>query len=232
MKYLLNFYLLTVFTLTFTACDDPDGVDTNTFTFDFESSMEGWEGGYADYPVEWEEDRFEFIYERAALPEETNESSQAIKLSGTNISDDLFMYAKTKITGLEPSKTYSVTFEIELASQYPEESVGIGGSPGGSVFLKAGGCTYEPDTLTEDGNIRMNIEKGSQAQDGSQMKVLGTVGIEGDEFNYQLIQLDNNDDPIEIQSNDAGSLWVIIGTDSGFEGTTTLYYNRIHVELQ
>lgn len=232
MKNVLSLCLISAFTLTLMACDDPDGVDTNTFTFDFESSMEGWEGNYADYPAEWEDESFEFMFERAALPEETNTSSQTLKLSGRNISDDLFMYAKTKITGLEPNKTYSVTFQIELASQYPEGSVGIGGSPGASVYLKAGGATFEPDTIVEDGDIRMNIDKGVQSQGGGQMKVLGTVGIVGDEFSYQLIQLDNADDPIQIQSNDSGSLWVIVGTDSGFEGTTTLYYNRIHVLLE
>jgi hypothetical protein len=28
-----------------------------------------------------------------------------------------------------------------------------------------------------------------------------------------------------------GSLWIAIGTDSGFEGITTLYYDRIAVTL-
>ncbi|PTB97401.1 hypothetical protein C9994_03170 [Marivirga lumbricoides] len=232
MKSLLSIYLLAIATCAFTACDDPSGVDTNNFTYDFESSTEGWTANYSDYPAEWDKDRFEFTFERTDLPEETNEDSKALMLSGRNISDDLFMFVKTKITGLEPNKNYSAIFEIELASQYPEASVGIGGSPGGSVFLKAGGSTIEPDTIMEDGSIRMNIDKGEQALSGSQMKVLGTVGIEGNEFNYQLITLSNTNDPLEIQSNALGSLWVIVGTDSGFEGTTTLYYNRIHVRLQ
>jgi len=32
-----------------------------------------------------------------------------------------------------------------------------------------------------------------------------------------------------IATNAEGSVWVCIGTDSGFEGTTTLYYNKIEL---
>ena len=47
---------------------------------------------------------------------------------------------------------------------------------------------------------------------------------------YSLKQLDT-EAPIEVKSNDSGELWLIIGTDSGFESTTTIYYNRIKVTV-
>ena len=32
-------------------------------------------------------------------------------------------------------------------------------------------------------------------------------------------------------SDGEGRLWFFVATDSGFEGTTTIYYNRINVNL-
>jgi hypothetical protein len=32
-------------------------------------------------------------------------------------------------------------------------------------------------------------------------------------------------------ASDTGELWLLVGTDSGFEGKTTLYYQRISVTL-
>jgi hypothetical protein len=78
----------------------------------------------------------------------------------------------------------------------------------------------------------MNIDKGDQSQEGNDMKVLGTIGIPGEEFNYTLINRTNSDKPIQITTDEAGKLWVIIGTDSGFEGITTLYYNNINITLE
>ncbi|MHA6248504.1 hypothetical protein ACXYMU_11245 [Pontibacter sp. CAU 1760] len=81
------------------------------------------------------------------------------------------------------------------------------------------------------GSIRMNIDKGNQSQGGKDMVNLGTVGIAGEDLQYTLIQRDNQQSPVEITTDNNGSLWVIIGTDSGFEGTTRLYYNTIEVNV-
>ena len=121
---------------------------------------------------------------------------------------------------------------VELASKYPEESVGIGGSPGASVYLKAGGSAIEPMPVEEGDDIRMNIDKGNQSQGGQDMVVLGNIGIPGNEFEYQLIQRDNRQNPVHIKTDSNGSMWLVVGTDSGFEGTTTLYYNTVEVKLK
>ncbi|MEO0332641.1 MAG: hypothetical protein AAF223_13330 [Bacteroidota bacterium] len=62
------------------------------------------------------------------------------------------------------------------------------------------------------------------------MMVLGTIGTEREDFEYELISRDNwGEEPIVVRTDDEGACWLIVGTDSGFEGTTTLYYNRISV---
>ncbi len=78
----------------------------------------------------------------------------------------------------------------------------------------------------------MNIDKGNQSQGGADMLVLSTIGIPGNDFTYQIIRRNNLNQPLNVNSDASGNLWVIIGTDSGFEGTTTLYYNAIEVRLQ
>jgi hypothetical protein len=237
MKTSIRLYLFCALAvLSFGCKDDDDFVNPDSsFSFDFEQSAEGWEGGMADYPKDWDKSRFEFQFERASLPESVGEDGMAMMISGRNISDDLFMFMKKQVTGLEPNHTYNATFQIELASSYPEESVGIGGSPGGSVYLKAGGSTIEPMPIEVEGagnNIRMNIDKGGQSEGGEDMVVLGNIGIPGNEFVYQLIERSNPQNPVPITTDSNGNLWLIIGTDSGFEGTTTLYYNTVEVELK
>lgn len=233
-KHLSCFFLLFIASLAF-GCDDEKeddiAVPADTFTYEFESGAEGWKGGFADYPKDWDTTRFEFVYQHTNLPAAVNNSGKAMLISGRNISDDLFMFMKKQITGLEPNQTYKATFMVELASMYPEESVGIGGSPGSSVYLKVGGTTAEPMPVVMEDDIRMNIDKGGQSLGGKDMVVVGTIGIAGDQSKYTLIQRDNGQNPVEVTADSNGSLWVIVGTDSGFEGTTRLYYNTIEVKL-
>jgi hypothetical protein len=233
MKTIFNQFILLSVVFLLSSCNDDDtNVNPDTsFTYSFEQSTEGWGAGFSDYPKDWDKNRLEFEFEYETLPAEVNKAGKALRVSGRNISDDLFLFVKKKLTRLEPNHTYKVSFKIELASKYPEQSVGIGGSPGSSVYLKAGGSTIEPQPIEVDNDIRMNIDKGNQSQGGNNMVVLGNIGIPSSDDKYQLITRNNNQKPIDITTNNDGSLWIIIGTDSGFEGVTNLYYDTIEVDL-
>src|SRR5690606_37681963 len=124
----------------------PDIIELN---FDFEENEEGWVGGFADLPEEGH-DIYELEVGLSPIPEETNALGNSIRIQGNNRSDDLFMFLKKQITGLSPSTTYQIIYDIEIASQYPEEAPGAGGSPGGSVFIKAGATADEPSPVAED----------------------------------------------------------------------------------
>ena len=208
----------------------PDQIIEYVFTYDFDNDEEGWMMDFADYPV-GEEVFYELESERTKLPDNLDQNQYALKLSGNNHSDDLFMYMKKKIIGLKSNTTYDMIFNVEMASQYPENSFGIGGSPGASVYVKVGAVNIEPTAVDSNGYYRMNIDKSDQAGSGNDMVVIGTVGISGDDFVYTLIQRDNAANPFRVRSNRNGEIWVIIGTDSGFEGITTLYYNMIHIQV-
>src|SRR5688572_29041821 len=118
--------------------DENQGISVFSVSFDFNQSDEGWRGDFSDLPSNEDDSGFyELKYAFTDLPANLG-VRKGIMLSGNNHSDDLFMFIKKKITGLSPNTSYTLVFEVELASNAPKGSVGIGGSPGESVFLKAG----------------------------------------------------------------------------------------------
>ena len=150
-------------------------------------------------------------------------------LQGHNRSDDLFMFLKRRVEGLRPETAYSVTVSLDLATNVPAGLVGIGGSPGESVHVKAGASAVEPLVEQDDaGYLRINIDKGNQATGGEAMINLGNVAhpeVTGDE--YKIKTMHHEGRPLEVISDDGGRIWLIVGTDSGFEGLSAFYYARI-----
>lgn len=168
----------------------------------------------------------------STLPSPLDDSQGALMLTGHNNSDDLFMFLKKRITGLTAGKIYNLQFTVEFASNVPDGMAGIGGSPGESVFVKAGASQVEPMAIeSEDGYYRMNIDKGNQSQAGEDMIVIGDFSNDTDVDEYTLVTR-RNDGDLTAQADSNGELWIIVGTDSGFEGITTIYYNRIEVALR
>ena len=80
----------------------------------------------------------------------------------TNHSDALQMWLVKQLTGLSPESKYSIQTEVELASKYPDGSVGIGGSPGNSVHLVSKfateGYTLEKGKAEGD-NVQLVLKK-------------------------------------------------------------------------
>tara|TARA_R100001369_G_scaffold29172_3_gene52517 strand:- start:1 stop:696 length:696 start_codon:yes stop_codon:yes gene_type:complete len=217
----------------FMACESNDDSDSETLIFDynFTTDREQWDGDFADYPL-GEEEFFELIFEYSSLPAPLDQTNGALKISGNNHSDDLFMFVKRKITGLTPNKSYNIDFNIEFASNVADGEFGVGGSPGESVYIKAGATLQEPlKVLDDEEHYRLNIDKGNQAQGGSDMIVLGDFSNDTDQNIYTLKTL-RNSSPFSAMSNMNGELWLIVGTDSGFESTTTIYFNKIEVTLK
>jgi len=199
--------------------------------FSFEDGADGWVIRFADLPRDYDQSIYELDGGHRALPDGLDGSG--LYLQGHNRSDDLFMYLKRQVEGLVSGASYTVSATVDLATNAPLDSFGIGGSPGQSVYVKAGASTTEPDAAPDStGHLRMNIDKGNQSRGGMQMAVLGVVGhpdIVGDEFRRKT--LDSMDGPVVVEADEAGRAWLIVGTDSGFEGLTRLYYDRISFTL-
>jgi len=84
------------------------------------------------------------------LPPELGIEGTGFYIQSVNRSDDLFLFLKRRLgpeDGLRPNQTYQVFFDLVFASNAPSNCGGVGGSPGESVYLKAGSWSaLTPDT--------------------------------------------------------------------------------------
>ena len=232
-----KFKLVMLILLSFALAGCATSYDTEyQFEFEFENDEQGWVTGFADLPADYDPMIYELDSGWGALP--SGLEGNAIYLNGHNRSDDLFMYLMVQVEGLKPDSTYQVEFSIDLTSNTPEGLMGIGGSPGESVFVKAGATTQEPEVITDDaGWLRMNIDKGNQASEGKDMINLGTLAnpnIDLDTFTgeeYALMTLTSEERLFEVIPDGNGIVWLIVGTDSGFEGPTRVYYDKISIQM-
>jgi len=208
--------------------------------YDFRVSTLGWTADFADYPPNigtgYELDtRLRFMPRKL-----TRVPRQGFYIQGHNRSGDLFMFLKRRLRvedGIVAGQTYRIEYVITLASNAATGCFGIGGAPGESVFLKGGASSIEPlAVLQSNGNLRMNVDKGNQSTGGTAASVAGNIanGIPCEQaspyYPFALIQRFHQH-TTNVTANEGGELWLLVGTDSGFEGLTRLYYQSIRVKL-
>ena len=208
------------------------GANEAKFTYLFNSDAQGWTAGFADLPVDHDQQFFELDSVHRQLPDGLHQS-RGMFMQGHNRSADLFMYLKRRVDGLQPNTTYDVSVSLDLATNVQAGLFGIGSAPGEGVSVKAGASTVEPTAAEGDNqHLRMNIDKGNQSQGGEDMVVIGNVAhseVTGSE--HRLKTLDNAEQPLSVETDGNGRVWLIVGTDSGFEGLTAIYYARIAYTL-
>jgi hypothetical protein len=205
-------------------------------TSDFRNGSKAWLAGYSDYHVATDDLRM--LAELRPLPDEVDASGSGFYIQGMNRSDDLFMYLKKQVTrdeGLESNQAYRVAFDIRFASDAPTGCVGAGGAPGESVYLKAGASAEEPLALLDGtGNIQISVDKGQQSAGGKQAGVVGTIAngtsCEGTVQPYVSVRKQYAH-PEAVATGERGSLWLLTGTDSAYEGLTGLYYQSVTVRI-
>lgn len=207
--------------------------------FDFDNGALGWTVGLADYPPEQEEN-LALDFGARELPAELNDAANGLFVSSNNSPDDLFTFIKRRVgtdEGLLPNTAYTLRFDIQAASNAGSGCFGAGGSPGESVYLKVGGVTDEPIAAIDDteGYVRLNLDKGDQETGGADASLAGNVGNGssegcGDLENAPFIYIDRSHTHAgPVTTDNDGNLWLVVGTDSGFESVTELYYRTITV---
>lgn len=205
--------------------------------FDFRQGVQGWEAGFAEYDPDMEGMMLEA--EIRPLPSELGINGAGYYLQGMNRSDDLFMFLKRQLEaddGVVPGQEYRVMFTIVFASNAPSGAVGIGGSPGESVYLKAGASTVEPEVYLDsaDNHYRMNVDKGSgNSGNGTTASVIGHIGngLSAEDNPRYMSLKQQHEHQYTVNASQDGELWLLVGTDSGFEGLTVIYYQSIAVTL-
>ena len=205
---------------------------TVQITYTFDMNEEGWSGGFADLPIEHAQQGYDVNFSHDEVPVPDAES-KGLFITGNNHSDDLFMYIVRGLGSeddLKADTQYNVKLSFKMATEVPPGMMGIGGSPGESVYIKAGVVNKKPETIQQSGNYIMNIDHGSQSQSGSDTTVLGDAakaegpGQDDMTFRYKNFELTQ-----EVTSDSEGRIWIIIGADSGFEGISRLYFDDINI---
>jgi hypothetical protein len=209
---------------------------------DFLLGARGWSHGFADYAVVHEAS-MELDGGLRPLPPEIG-SGTGYFLTAHNRSDDVFMFLTKKFStadGIRANQRYRLHFKIRIASNAGgEECAGIGGHPGFSVYLKAGAAAIEPRSILEtggsnDAHFRMNVDKGNQSQGGDAATVAGHISTGSRDCSFdapfQTIEREH-EHSFDVRASDAAELWFLIGTDSGFEGKTRLYYQSVTATLE
>jgi hypothetical protein len=231
MKLAGGFYgVIFVIGMSLSGCmaDSAENFDIFSVGYDFSDGPYEWKGDFADFKSSdsvKSELNFGFADRPLAVASTTGEKS--LMLSGNNQSDNLFMFIKRQVSGLRPNTEYTIVFEVEFASKAIS-----GFAEGDDVYLKVGATTQEPSKLIAGDYYRMNISKGVGNEGGSDMAVIGTIGLPESEYEYNLIEKSNSatsNRAIIAQTNSDGELWLIIGTDSTFKGPTTIYYTAVKV---
>jgi len=207
--------------------------------YDFHKGPQGWIPGFAEYSLDSLES-YQLKANIARLPKEVHAKNRGYRIQGMNRSDDLFMYLSRQIgreVGLVPNQKYELKYDVKFASDAPSGGFGIGGSPGESVFLKVGAFPWRPKAYLGSGAYAryflFNVDKGNQSNSGYYMSVAGDVtnGRDADLPN-QFVSIHRSHTHTElISTTNKSRLWLLVGTDSGYEGFTRLYYQEIRVTL-
>jgi hypothetical protein len=145
------------------------------------------------------------------------------------------MFIKHPICGLKPLTTYQVEARVEFLSKAPTGCLGIGGDPGANVYVKFGASPEEPLAVVgDDGQVTMNVDIGHQAQDGAAAQVIGNIATSITDCHNEQYEVKELETPAPLitRSDRSGTLWVFVGTDSGFEGKTSLIYTQVRVQIQ
>ena len=215
-------------------CSDSVGASDDSYAviFDFSSDYQGWVAGFVDYPV-GKEAEWGIGSSLAPLPAPLDPARKGILLTGANHSDDLFMYITREGPTLAPNASYVVRYRVTVATNAPRNCAGIGGAPGESVVLKVGATPEEPARIVDAAQYyRANFDHGSQLAGGRDALPVGNIANSNTNCavpRYELKQFDSA--PLTIATSASGRLWLVVGVDSGFEGTTAVYISAVRVAI-
>jgi hypothetical protein len=233
MKTVWYRLFLGVFVVGFASCsfkEDTQGIYLFSYGFDFSESDHGWKHGFSDYPAGQDSNVYNLTYAYTYQPD----GEKALMLSGYNYRDRLFMFIKKQLTDLKPDTEYTITFDVQLSTSSKAGSNPMGIADGENISLKVGALGVEPRSKVVQGSVVMNIDKGDLTDDGTDMIVIGNILAPESDSEYSLISRTNStskESPLLVRTNSNGELWLIVGTESGASGSTTVFYNRINIAL-
>lgn len=211
--------------------------ETPTETFDFSERPDDWSAMFSNYHVGREDD-FELESGYRPLPEPLDTTRYGFYLSGKNLSDDLNMFLKHRLDDLDPETSYEIKFEVSFATNAPSGCAGVGGAPGEGVTVHTSASEIEPDRVVDDsrqdGFYRLNLAENYSGDEQSWYRAteIGDVANsreceEGRQYEIKTVSSGEQ----SVTTDEEGGAWLLVGTRSGFEATTSLYYTEVKIYL-
>ncbi len=219
-----------------------DSPETISEEYLFETDDLGFVADIADVPTNYADANYGLVNTVGAVPVASTAGGgfsdpgiNAYWLTVDNHSDDAFNYIYKKLEGLTANTTFKGTLTVKGMTPYDKNSMGIGGSPASSVFVKAGVISADPvPTTVPTGGVDYyritTFDKGNQSNSGADLATVGTladdqIAIEGTEYfkvNYTV--------EVEFTTDTDGNAYIVVGYDSGFEGVNIFGITEIKLD--
>ena len=227
MKLIDKLFKITVAFVLLLVCfscssDIEEQVDLLT-VFDFESGHQLWQGGVSDYPVHYEDSIFFMMTTNKVNNSSFLDNSTGLNVSGDNPHGDLFYYFNRKVSGLVPKKKYKLDFEFLVYAQLLHKPEVLSSE---ELYLKVGAVNYQPalEKVFWRNTIEyqtLNIDKGEfNSEDGQDMKNVGSIKDFTSEV-PEVVSGNTFDLNFEVEANDDGEIWILVGVDSGIKSNLT-----------
>jgi hypothetical protein len=194
----------------------------STITIDFNKGIDGWTAGVADYHDGTEPTETGAGWSKLPVPF----TGMGYYMRSHNNSDDVFTFAKRQFSGLVPNAKYTLTFEMSYATSAPTAAWA-------SAARAARTSTWWPPSppTSPSGQAKQrqplspelrSRRPGRLRQAGQGAGPQGIDGLDcgGTEFAKATRK---SDEAIAFTADKDGKFWIVLGTDSAFEGTNDLY---------
>jgi hypothetical protein len=169
-------------------------------------------------------------------------------IQGNNHSDDMDMHLARKLgarEGIEPNARYAIVVTVDLAGDAQSGAFGIGGGQDLSLYASV--------TRSDPREIRIDAQQHVRFADFhptfAEMKGVGTNSVcfrrqgslpippgqaacpSSGRISFQL-KRGRPSQPLTIDSDARGEIWLLVGGHSGYEDFSAIYYKRIVVSVR
>ncbi len=213
--------------------DSPEVTFPVTYNFNFEQSEEDFEAVFSDYHDDGNNyETYEMQSDYTDIPIK-DISSKGLYIASSNRSDDMFMGYMKEIAGLPENQSYNFDISFKLATKVDAGGFGIGGSPGSAVYIKAGITSEKPEIKKDDNEVYRftNLDTGSQASGGKDLLLIGNMEKPEEDW-VEGFMFKSFSASVTATTNNNGSVYLVIGSDSGFEGFTEYYIDDVSIVIQ
>ncbi len=223
-----RFFVIAV-SIILTSCfglDDDSAADVRFSFFDFKEDAQGWTGDFANY-TEASRVNLQLEVNRTDIPEKLGDS-KSIKFSVNNLNEDLLMFMKRQVQGLDSNATYKIECEVRLISEMITDTSNIEDSKS-MIYFKYGSSKIEPVTefMENDSKHEFSLDAGDADKDGSDLKFIGRLGFPQSADQPKVHNITSYHKPIFVQTDNNGKLWLVFGIETKHDLHMSFYFDTI-----